>query len=477
MSRISTKITSVKKLQNSFKIIDRLLLKRIYSASSKDFDENSLIEMRKEQRGFSFRFDHSDRPFKYKKFDFKKILLKRGDFQFKVNAFYATSRTLDETSGIVGSFSSLNFDTSNVEFHRLIIPCSEKPNFAFSVENVSIKYRYKEQIRTRLAIEVELPEGRFHLYQVYKKLNDKTKPSYIVIDSQVAMQFRKFSEICHSILISFGFICGSFIQNEGFFFQYKNPQLNIPTSFYHTQFRKSIKALYAPIYSNPHGIIHDRKVANKYQNKIKVMSGLSFSRLCHLVHLESDVKSAIFLILETNNTSLVSSPGLFSIALETLANFIYQKNESGLAPIPVKRVAKQLRSELKNVIQNHSEKIGEEAEAILNKRIDQINQRTNREKLLIPFKILGIKLNNLDIQAIEQRNSFLHGKIPMIHDEKQGTISEEDKLRYFLHLKLFTLLSAIILKLSKFDGYIVNYPKIYESSIGWKVNEEHYRKI
>ncbi len=477
MSQIRTKISGLKKLQNTFKIIDRLLLKRTYSASSEDFPKGSLIELSKELRGFTFRFEHSDLLFKNEIFDFKNILLKRGEFQIKVNAFYATSRTFGEMSGIVGSFNSINFDTSNRQFHRLIIPCSEKPNYVFSIENVSVEYKYKQHTSTRLAIEVDIPEGKFHLYQVFKKLNDKTKPSYIVIDCQTSMQFQEFSEICHSILISFGFVSGSLIQNEGFFFQYRNPELNVPTSFYHTQFRKSIKASYTPIYSNPHGIIHDRKVADKYQDKIKVMSSLSFSRLCHLVHLESDMKSALFLILETNTTSLVSSPGLFSIALETLANFVYQKNESGLAPIPDKKIAKQLRSELKTVIQKHSKEIGVDAEAILSNRIDQINQRTNREKLLIPFNILGIELNDLDIQAIEQRNSFLHGKIPMIQDEKPENISEEDKLRYFLHLKLFTLLSALILKLSEFNGHIVNYPKIHESSTGKKLREKHYRKI
>ena len=449
----------------------------MYSASSKDFGNSSLIQLRKELRGFSFRFEHSDMLFKHEMFDFKNILLKRGKFQLKVNAFYTTSRTFGKMSGIVGSFSSTNFDASKLQFHRLIIPCPEKPNFVFSIENVSIEYKYKQHTSTRLAIEVDLPEGRFHLYQVFKKLNDKKKPSYMVIDSQTSMQFPEFSEICHSILIGFGFISGSFIQNEGFFFQYKNPELNVPTSFYHTEFRKSIKASYTPIYSNPHGVIHDRKVADKYLDKIRVMSGLSFSRLCHLAHSESDMKSALFLILETNTTSLVSSPGLFSIALETLANFVYQKNESKLAPIPDKKFAKQLRSELKTVIQNHSKEIGAEAEAILNNRIDQINQRTNREKLLIPFNVLGIELNEIDIQAIEQRNSFLHGKIPMIQDEKPENISEEDKLRYFLHLKLFTLLSALILKLSGFNGHIVNYPKIHELSTRKNLREKHYRKI
>lgn len=477
MSQIRTKISRLKKLQNSFKIIDRLLLKRTYYASSKDFENSSLIQLRKELRGFSFHFEHSDMLFKHEMFDFKNILLKRGEFQFKVNAFYATSRTFGKMSGIVGSFNSINFETFKQQYHRLIIPCSDKPNFVFSLENVSVEYKYKQHTSTRLAIEVDLPSAKFHLYQVFKKLNDEKKPSYIVIDSQTSMQFHEFSEICHSILISFGFISGSFIQNEGFFFQYKNLELNVPTSFYHTQFRKSIKALYTPIYSNPHGVIHNRKDADKYQDKIRVMSGSSFSRLCHLVHSESDVKSTLFLILETNNTSLVSSPGLFSIALETLANFIYQKNESGLAPIPDKKIAKKLRSELKTIIQNYSKEISAEAEAILNNRIDQINQRTNREKLLIPFNILGIELNELDIQTIEQRNSFLHGKIPMIQDEKPENISKEDKLRYFLHLKLFTLLSALILKLSKFNGHIVNYPKIHEFSTGKKLIEKHYRKI
>lgn len=471
------KIEKVKKLKNTFKIIDRLLLTRDYEIISKDFDDKSKIQLKKNSKGFSFSLRHSETLFRYDRFDFEDIILKRDNFNFKVNKLYGTKRIFGEVRGFLGSFNSINFDKSRQQFHRLIIPLKIKPNFIYTLESAGLDYEYKNKTSTRLAIQVSLNENMFHLYKVSKILNDDTKPSYIVIDTYGQMSFDTFSEICHSILIGFGFISGAFIQGEGFFFQYKDSKLNIPCSFYHNQFRDSVKASYIPINSNPHGIMLKRQIADKYQGKIGVLKEEQFSKLCQLIHNEDYLKTALFLISEAKNTSLVSSPGLFSIALETLTNLLYVKNKKISPPIADKAVARKLRSDLKTTFENYSMKLNESSKAIIKNRFDNLNQRTNREKLILPFKALGIKLNTLDIQAIEQRNSFLHGNIPMVRDIKPQNIHEEDKFRYYLHLKLFTLLSSLILKMCGYKGYIVNYPKIYEKLTGVKSRERYYRKI
>lgn len=173
------------------------------------------------------------------------------------------------------------------------------------------------------------------------------------------------------------------------------------------------------MYNNPFGYIHDSKIATKYRGKTRTLRRVEFSKLCFNIYKNDDFKSVILLFLESSTQSLVSSLGALSIALETLANIVYEENEKGLAPIADKKTAKELRVKFESILEGYRDKISNEGIAILNSRIQQINQRTNREKLLIPFKLLDIALNNEDVQAIEQRNSFLHGKIPMIEGENQ----------------------------------------------------------
>jgi hypothetical protein len=424
-----------------------------------------------------FSLTHVDMLFKHEQFDFSNVSIEDNQIKFNVSSLFITQRTIGQISGKLGRISSLKFDQEGVHYHRLIIPTNTKINFTFSVENVIIEYIYEKQISTRNAIEINLEGHNFLLYQAAKKLNDDNKDNYIVLESASPIVFEQFTEMCYSILIGFGFVSGSFIQNEGFFFQYKESTLTAPTAFCHSVLRDSINCSYVPTYSNPHGYIHNPEIAERYKDKPRTLKLSEFSSLCSRIFNIDDFKSIILLILESNTQSLVSSPGTLSIALETISNVIYNENETALAPISDQRIAKEVKSHLKKEVLKFTDNISQEGIDIITSRIDNINQRTNREKLLLPFKILKIDINEKDISAIEQRNAFLHGNTPMILNEKPHSLRDEDKFRYYLYLKLYTLISALILKYCGFDNLILNYPKIYELETGINLNEEHYRKV
>lgn len=65
----------------------------------------------------------------------------------------------------------------------------------------------------------------------------------------------------------------------------------------------------------------------------------------------------------------------------------------------------------------------------------------------------------------------------MIKGEQPEELESADRFRYYLYLKLYTLVSAIILKYCGYDSFILNFPKIYENSTKIELKEEHYRKI
>ena len=150
---------------------------------------------------------------------------------------------------------------------------------------------------------------------------------------------------------------------------------------------------------------------------------------------------------------------------------MYEKNQDSLAPIKNKSLSRKIRKELLKTLDNF--KIDAEGKEIIMRKINQINQTTNRDKLLIPFKILKIPITPADEKAIEKRNEFLHGRSPMIKE----TENETQNVRYYLFLKLYVLISSIILKYIGYDNLVLNFPKIYEKDTGIELDEEFYKQI
>ena len=106
------------------------------------------------------------------------------------------------------------------------------------------------------------------------------------------------------------------------------------------------------------------------------------------------------------------------------------------------------------------------------KKIEQINQPANKDTLLKPFEYLKIPINELDKQTIDHRNDLMHGKdLKSIFEGKNN-----DRYRFSASLRLYTLLSALILKYVGFDNRVVNHPK-RSDSLNIATKEEPFRQI
>ncbi len=445
--------------------------------SSEEFSENYKVTLSKANKGIKFKLHHDSFIFSHDKWDFKNLNIKSDDLEIKVPFMFFTKQSNRISCGKIPTFEFGKFNKEIKAFHRLVLPVDGELNFMFSIENVGIEYNYKNKFLTREATEIEINDKKFHLFLAKNKSNKTSNQNYLILESKSPMEYSEFSEYCFSILICFGYISGDFINNDGYFFQYDNIEMIDPTGLYYSQMRGSIKCQYVPIYSNPYGYIHNSEISDLYKNKVRTLYINEFSKLCQLCHSNDDVKSILLLLIEVHTQTLVSGPGILSIALETIANVVYEENETKLAPIKSKAISKKIRQSLIKTLELFMDDVGEEGIAIIKNRINQINQRTNRDKLLIPFNILKIPISTIDIEAIEQRNAFLHGKTPMVNSNDSKNLNEADKFRYYLYLKIYVLISSVILKYVGYDNYIVNYPKIYEKSTGIKLEEDHYRLI
>jgi len=464
-------------LSKSFELLDKIRGIKNGLISSKEFSQSYQIQLGPNDKGIIFTLFNDSFIFKHDKWDFRDLEINQNGLKIKIPYLFINEKAGGHLKGKIPAFEYGDFDMVEPKYHRLVLPLNKKINFIYSVENVLIDYNYKSSILTREATEIIIENQVFHLFVAKKKITELSDRDYLVLDSKIPMLYSQFSEYCFSILISFGYVSGDFINNDGYFFQYETNGMTDVVGIAYRQMRGSIKCQYVPTYSNPFGYIHDAKKADLYKDKVRTLSLKEFSKLCQYCHSNDDIKSILLLLIEVHTQTLVSGPGILSIALETLANVIYEENETALAPIKSKSVSKKLRKELLKTLDNFNNDIDTEGKGIIISRIDQINQRTNRDKLLIPFNILHIPISSTDIEAIEQRNAFLHGRTPMIQEIEPKSINEADKFRYYLYLKLYVLVSSIIMKYIGYDNLVVNYPKIYESETEVELNEEYYRQI
>lgn len=477
----SNNIDNTVDLSASFKLLNKIREIKDATILFKDLDTSYKIELKPNNKGIKFKLIHKPSILFLDKWSYKDLEIHHNDIKLKIPYLIFNNKTYGITYGKIPVFKYGHLNEVEPMYHRLVLPINNKLNFINSIENVFIKYKYSENnsaVFTTEATKANINNQDFFLYVAKENITKCSNRDYLVLESRKPITYNDFSEYCFSILISFGFISGDFINDDAYFLQYKSNKMTDVDSISYSQMRGSIKCNLVPVYSNPFAYIHNSQKADRYKDKIRKLNLDEFSKLCRLCHSNNDIKLVLLLLIEVHTQTLVSGPGSLSIALETLAKIIYEKNESAVAPIKSKRISKSLRKSLLKALNTYDEKdISAEARAIITKKINNINQRTNSGKLLVPFEILEISISATDKEAIEQRNAFLHGRTPMIKETAPETIDDSDKNRYYLFLKLYVLISSIILKYIGYDSLIVNYPKIYENRTGVKLNEEYYRQI
>lgn len=469
------RIEKISDLSQSLAIIDNIRNLRTGTISSIDIP-NYEIQINSFNKGIYFTLTYNEPFFKYETWEFRDLVIEKNELKINVPYLFINKKTGGFAKGKIPSIEYGQFDKNQSLYHRLALPVNRKLNFTFSVQNILLDYKYESVIHTREAAEVNLENKTFRLFSAKKNITKKSDRDYLIIECTAPLNYNDFAEYCFSILISFGYLSGDFINDDGYFVQYKKNNMTEVIGLAYRQMRGTIKCHYVPTHSNPYSYIHDQKISELYEKKVRVVSSEEFSKLCEICFKNSDVRTVLLLLIEVHTQSLASGPAILSIALETLVKVIYEENKETLAPIKDKKVAKKLRKSLLGELGKFKDEIGEEGVKIISTRINQINQRTNREKLLSPFSILDIPITSKDIEAIEQRNAFLHGRTPMVKDIDES-LSDEDKTLFYLYLKLYVLISSIILKYIGYNNLIVNYPKINEDETGVILNEEYYRQI
>jgi len=164
--------------------------------------------------------------------------------------------------------------------------------------------------------------------------------------------------------------------------------------------------------------------------------------------------------------------------LETLSDLVIGQTKLKLAPIKDKAVSRKIRQEILEILDKNSATILSDDLATLRKRIDQLNQTTNKARLKAPFDLLEIEINDEDLKILETRNDFLHGRVPdLTNSGANRSIDRINKDLFYCSMRFYTLLNIIILKWIGYDNRVVNYPKIHESFTQIYLEEEPFRHV
>jgi hypothetical protein len=364
------------------------------------------------------------------------------------------------------SFATDQFNEGFTGYFRYIIALNEEIDFYHTIDHGSTP---TDRTNGTRCIRIDFGDLEMAVYNY----SDEAENRYLVLDSQNYCSYKDFSAKEYAVRIALGYITGKFPSKEGYCFGYDCPEMIDPQQLRYSQLRPSVDSLYQPMTSNPY-IVRDKKVAGSYLGQLRKLSQVEFARFCKKIDGSVDYLAAILLIIECSKSSLVVMPACFSVALEAMTDLYAADHQELFHPLPDKATANELKNDLKIVLSAYSERLSPEGRDILTAKIDRINEPTNRTKLMRPFTLLDIPLSKEDIHAVNHRNDFLHGRLNLnLADDAMIA----GKRIYYIALRLYTLLAALILKSIGYDGRIINHPKFNEEDCEVKLEEEFFRQI
>lgn len=274
----------------------------------------------------------------------------------------------------------------------------------------------------------------------------------LIIDSCDLIPLDDFKTYSYVIRLAFAFLSGKFYRDELVY-------LSSSTE----DFAKIDHYEYV---LEPHSIISGSQIINptfffetfptltpeeqedlkKFHNMFEVRV---FSTLCEKLLESPELLRCVELLVNSGNIKdPVQKGAMNSVAIETLTEYLKDLNEADFKPISDKAVWKEFLKAQQELLDQFKGSIDQTGMKILNTKIENLNSPTNRDKLLKPFTLYGLKLSPEEIETLDQRNKYLHGGAPS--DTKW--VAEQNMMA----LKLHNLTAVLILKFAGYSGHTIN---------------------
>ncbi|MEP0711206.1 hypothetical protein [Algoriphagus sp.] len=384
-----------------------------------------------------------------------------------------------KVSGSVSKLSTTPLADFEDKYHRVLIPISDTQ---FNFDHIA-RYRYDSDaaIKNRELVKVNIEKYKFHFY-TFKK-DDKV---YWAIDSLQKLAFREFQELAYSIFNSYGFITGDLHLNEAYYVCSNDHRFVSDLELMYASLRDSLITGYGIYTTNPYSVYVplfrsqqkeiDHKFVKTWTQKLVWFPEDVFSNLATLLYKNDSISRAALIVLEANLQPLELKAASYCVAFEAVCHTI--KKEFGISSpnvIDNEVWNDTIKSQFSNLIDNLASKetINEDQKRILTSKLNNWNQPTNRDSLTAPFSKYSYTLSSDEFKCIDNRNRFLHGSLPVDERNHDEAFSE----LYHISLTIHKLIYILILKAAKFEGYIINYPKLHQHITGRNIDQELFVEI
>ncbi len=292
-------------------------------------------------------------------------------------------------------------------------------------------------------IELNIKGNQIQLYLYGRENIDE---NYLIIESDNEIDYKSFLETVYDAILCITFFTGVFPGKEVFISNTPSEKLN-REMMSNVIYPENIKTThFSPI----------PKISDQIEghNKLHVRDGLSsLSSMIEMCISSASFRRTILLMLSANSQPDYTQVVLYSVALESMAKLIYEQNENAMNVIGNKVVEKEIRVALKTSLKEFQNLIEEPAYKKLNARIDNINSPSNQDMLTRPFSLYNIPLTSNDLEAINNRNDFLHGKLTYEAGSRNLSITS---------LRLHYCVNTLILKYIGYNGAVLYQPWFYQ---------------
>ena len=336
------------------------------------------------------------------------------------------------------------------KFFRAIYFIDERPNFdGFPLKKVQINsishYTYFKVMLNEIG------------YEVYFHKNDDLDLKYLLIETDNPTNLESFEGYINTIIYTISLFTGKFYRGGRYIVALSNYEEDWKENYVKYEYLgesilKKVNLL------DPHAcktVLEKFGVSeNDIKSKCRWMDLNLLSKIILNVHDNNKIYRIIDLINEGNSTSsLILRSGIYSIALETLTNLVYEQNKEKLNPIGDQELEKIIKDKFYSILDEYEHAIEEQGMDALKKKIAGLNRPANIDKLINSFSALGLRISPDDEKVIKYRNKFLHGSSPIRNFE--GNDDKTSEL-YYIASHLHKLVTLLLLKFIGYEGHIKN---------------------
>ncbi|NRT15984.1 hypothetical protein HNP99_002346 [Flavobacterium sp. 28A] len=368
-------------------------------------------------------------------------------FEVRITHFLPKNESFNSRLCEAYMFQSIDFDNDIESYHCY-----------YSKITCSFLISFLEGNQTEFSINID----GFNFTISTCKIDPDTVSNFLCLKCDSIISFKEFKHLVNNIITSIGFLVGKFHKLEELYFQSNSKDFSAHTEFL---YRNSNKKYNFPHPFSKYPNEFNCKLSNDLDDEMienfsSIIDENNFQELVLLIIKKPRIYFSIKMLFDFYEYSSISRVSSMFVILETLCDELNNKTDR------VEKELKKVKGE--NTLTNIKDKISNEDYLILEDIVAHIHigLSNNAVHFEQTFKSLKIHLNDEDRKLFKQRNNFLHGRII---PESQEIKNEEDfyqlEIKYeYYSWRLYVLICKLILKKISFEGYLINYPKIFEDS-------------